>query len=331
MHKWFKPLSLFWHAIILCALIVIGLIWVQSALKPANSQNLQTQVFIVRKGQTTESIGNDLKKAELIRSPIAFKVVVARFGLSRSLQAGSFNLSQSMTTKDIAVALTQGTLDVWVTILEGWRREEIAQELAQVFQGKSTPFSKEIFLEETISKEGYLFPDTYLIPLSASEADVAAILTNTFEQKITQEYASVINKSNFNLNEIITLASLIEREAKTDTARKMVAGILLNRLEIGMALQVDATLQYALGYNSIAGDWWTPPLARDKEIDSLHNTYKYPGLPPTPICSPSLSSITAAIYPTTSDYLYYITGNDGNMYYATTLEQHNSNVQTYLY
>ena len=132
------------------------------------------------------------------------------------------------------------------------------------------------------------------------------------------------------LNQVITLASLIEREAKTDSSRKIVAGILYNRLGIDMALQVDATLQYIKGYNPIHKDWWAPPLAQDKNIDSLYNTYKYPGLPPGPICSPSLSSIEAALNPSSSNYLYYITDNQGNMHYAVSFDQHNKNVNTYL-
>jgi UPF0755 protein len=253
-----------------------------------------------------------------------------REGLSKKIQAGSFKLNQSMTVTQIAQTLTQGRLDFWITILEGWRREEIATYLEKAYAENGLQFDRGLFLSLTQDKEGYLYPDSYLLPLTATTQTAVNQLTNTFDQKVTTGLADQIAANSLSLNQILTLASLIEREAKTDASRKMVAGVLLNRLDIGMPLQVDATLQYAKGYDAQKQDWWAPPLSADKAIVSPFNTYQNPGLPPAPICSPSFSSIQAALNPTPSDYFYYITGNDGQMYYAQTLDQHNTNINRYL-
>jgi UPF0755 protein len=232
-----------------------------------------------------------------------------------------------MSISEIANSLTSGRQDFWVTIFEGLRREEIAQALEYSFTQAGANFDADVFLVKTKGKEGMLFPDTYLFPLDVSEETVASLLINTFNSRVDLE---LIESQGKTLNHVLTLASIVEREANDEASRKMVAGILYNRLNINMALQVDATLQYIKGYNSIHQDWWAPPLAEDKNIDSPYNTYKYPGIPPGPICSPSIESIKAVLYPTPSDYLYYITDNKLNMHYAKTFEQHNQNVNTYL-
>jgi UPF0755 protein len=236
-----------------------------------------------------------------------------------------------MDTKDIALALTQGTNDVWIQLLEGWRNEEISSKLKDTLISSGTVFDENLFLSLVQGREGYVFPDTYLIPLTATEQDIAALLLRTFDEKVTQGLASDISQSSRSLDQIIIMASLIEREAKTDSTRKIISGILWKRLDQGWPLQVDATLQYSLGFNQRTGSWWTPPTSQDKNFDSPYNTYKYTGLPPAPICSPSLSSIKAALNPESSNYWFYLTDGEGIMHYATTLEAHNQNIRTYLH
>lgn len=296
----------------------------------AVSAEKNPQSFIIRKGEAVDSIGNNLLQKKLIRSVPIFKFIVMRDGIATKIQAGSFTLSPSMTTHEIAEALTSGREDLWVTLLEGWRREEIAESLEKTFTENGADFRKETFLKATVGKEGLLFPDTYLFPLGTSEQAVASVLENTLRQKITTKMQADIKSQGKTENQIMTMASLIEREAKSSTARKLVSGILWKRIDNGWPLQVDATLQYAKGYDSIEKTWWKPPYGVDKEIDSPYNTYQNQGLPPAPICSPSLDSIMAAIYPTPSENWYYITDNDGVMRYAETLDQHNQNVNTYL-
>ncbi len=318
--------------VLLLAIIVISSAvgWYKRALLPINSQNSATQQFIVPKGANSELIAKDLVKAKLIRSEVAFKIYLAQNGLSRKLQAGSFSLQQSMTTPEIVQALTKGTNDIWVTVLEGWRREEIAQALASNLNQQGGNFSAEKFLDLTKGKEGYLFPDTYLIPISASEDKIASLLETTLYQKIEPLQADIQASGN-TLHQILTMASIIEREAKTPQSRNIVSGILWKRIQHDWPLQVDATLQYIKGYSQAEKTWWQTPLANDKQLESPYNTYKYKGLPPGPISTASLESISAAINPASSDYWYYITGNDGKMYYARTFEQHNQNIQNHLH
>ena len=325
-----KPPSLIAYAVILVVLSFGIYFFAQSMADPVDPSQTDTQIFVIKKGQAVDSIGQSLQEAGLIKSPLGFKYVVARHGLSKNLQAGTFRLSPSMSSYEIAQELTHGTLDTWVTLIEGWRREEMAAALAAAFAEHGVDFDEDEFLTLTKGQEGYLFPDTYLFPLSADEEMVVSVLANTFNQKVTQGLAQDIANSNLTLNQILTLASLVEREANTDESRKIVAGILLNRLNNDWPLQVDATLQFVLGYDPVSQSWWKPPTVAQKELNSPYNTYQNPGLPPAPIASPSLASIEAVLSPTPTDYWYYLTGNDGNMYYAKTLEQHNQNIANYL-
>lgn len=321
-----------WVGLVIILLIVLGfsLGWMYWASAPVDTGNEDPQRFVVKKGAVIDQIGKDLKAAGLIRSPAAFKISVVRQGIANDIQAGSFTLSPDMTVSEIAQQLTQGRTDFWVTVLEGWRREEIAQHLETAFTEAGVNFDADTFLQLTTGKEGYLFPDTYLFPLDADESIVASVMATTFEQKLTPQMRADITVSGRTLDDVITMASLIEREARSDASRAIVSGILWKRLDNDWPLQVDATLQYATGFDNPQQTWWDPPTAADKAADSPYNTYKNLGLPPGPIAAPSLGSIEAAIYPKASDYWYYLTDNDGVMRYAATLEGHNANIDQYL-
>ena len=151
----------------------------------------------------------------------------------------------------------------------------------------------------------------------------------TFDQKIS-ELLPEIKRQGKTVEEVVILASLIQREASTLEQMKMVSGILLNRLEIGQALQVDATLQYLAGQNQTTGKWWISPSPALKQSDSPFNTYLNPGLPPSPICNPGLDALTAAVYPTKSNNLYYLHDDSGRMYYSQTYDEHLRNIERYL-
>lgn len=318
--------------IFMCVVIALisGLYWWFAINQKAPSSDEKKITFIIKKGETVDSIGKRLHEKGLIRSVPVFKFMVMKDEIATKIQAGSFSLSQNMDVSEIAKALTSGRQDIWVTILEGWRREEIADGIERTFIENGATFDQSIFLKATQGKEGKLFPDTYLFPLETSEETVASIIENTLNQKITAKMKADYENQGKNENQILTMASLIEREAKTSQSRKIVSGILWKRIENEWPLQVDATLQYAKGYDQIEKNWWKSPLGADKEINSPYNTYKNQGLPPAPICSPSLDSIMAAIYPTPSENWFYITDNQGEMHYAQSLEEHNQNVETYL-
>lgn len=283
--------------------------------------------FVIPRGQAVSVIAKRLEEAKLIKNAYAFRFVVYQKQLANKIQAGSFELSPSMDTWQIATALTVGTDDIWITLPEGWRREEIAESLAK----QELPnFDAALFLTLTKGLEGQLFPDTYLISRETSTAQIVALLKNTFESKILTGLSAQINASELSLNEILTLASLVQRESANDGEMPLVAQILLNRLEIGMPLQVDATLQYIKGYSQVEGSWWPTPLAADKSLNSLYNTYQQPGLPPAPIANSGLAAIQAVLSPRPTQALYYIHDNSGQIHTAQTLDEHNANVNKYL-
>ena len=176
-----------------------------------------------------------------------------------------------------------------------------------------------------------MFPDTYLIPKDATAHDVAAKLKNTFDQKVPIAVLDKGTEINLTPKEVVILASLVEREAKNNEERQLIAGVLVNRLKAGIALQVDATVQYAKGYDSAKNTWWPFINSSDYQtVQSPYNTYLFAGLPPLPIASPGLESIRAAANPAPTDYFYYLHDNDGNIHFAKTIEEHNENIQKFL-
>ncbi|HKZ35786.1 MAG TPA: endolytic transglycosylase MltG, partial [Patescibacteria group bacterium] len=209
-------------------------------------------------------------------------------------------------------SLTHGSLDFWITFREGLRVEEYAEILAE----KSDIDAIEFILAAK-PFEGQLFPDTYLIPQTASPQDVVDILVFTFERKSpTQDQDTII------------IASLIEREARHVQDRLLVSSVLHNRLNLGMALQIDATVQYVIGEKD---DWWPNNLTREQlAIKSPYNTYLNAGLPPQPIANPGSDSLEAALNPAETDYLYYLSDSAGFNHYATDLEGHNQNIVEFL-
>lgn len=287
----------------------------------------ETIRFVIPKGQAISIIGSRLQEEGIIRNGFVFRVVVKLNNFETSIQAGSFDLSPSSSTTEIAQQLTAGTEDIWITILEGWRAEEIAESLDQQ---DLDFFDKELFLELAKDSEGMLYPDTYLIPREMSTENILGLLLNTFERKIVQGLAPEISNSSRDFEDILIMASLVEREARNYEQMREVAGILWNRIDLGMALQVDATLQYAAGYNSLQQTWWATPTAQQKQLVSAFNTYLHQGLPPKPIANPSFNAVKATLLPLETQDLYYLHANDGNIYTAKTLQEHNENVNLYL-
>lgn len=313
---------------IFCIVIIfisIGIYgWWVDGISPVDPNNTKLVSFSVQNGESIKTISTKLAQNNLIRSPTAFFILIKLNGIERNLQAGEFRLSQSMDAKTVSEQLTHGRQDAWITIIEGWRVEEIATKLTQKFEIPETEFLK-------FAQEGYMFPDTYSIPQNATAASIANIFRANFDQKITLKMREDLKSQKISLSEVIILASIVEREGKSDEDRPVIAGILFNRLKIGMPLQADATLQYSLGYQSKDRSWWKKDLSQeDKKIDSPYNTYIYTGLPKAPIANPGLSAINAVIYPKKNTYLYYIHDKNGVAHYAQTIEQHNENIRKYL-
>lgn len=314
-------------AVLFCVLFIIvvgGWLWWQDSLSAKDPQDSSSKIFVVNQGEGIRSIANRLKAEGLIKDQIGFFLKVRLLGLDEKIQAGDFRLSPSMDAQTIAEELTHGSLDVWVTLLEGWRVEEIALKLA-----KELAIPESEFLQ--YAQEGHMFPDTYLIPKTASASAVSQIFQDNFNTKVTSEIRSGIEAQGLTFEEGIVLASIVEREGNSDEDRPIIAGILLNRLNDNHPLQADATLQYVLGYQAQDKTWWKKSLFdEDKKIDSPYNTYKYTGLPPEPISNPGLAALQAVAHPTQTDYYYYIHDTQGQVHFAKTLGEHNANVERYL-
>ncbi len=302
----------------------LGFIWWQQGKAPVNPFNKTPKIFVVGKGEGVRIIASRLRKDNLIKDQVVFFLLIKKMGIDQNIQAGDFRLNQAMDAQTIAQTLTKGMIDIWVTILEGWRSEEIALKMASDLQLPESQFLK-------YSQEGYMFPDTYLIPKEATAAAIVQILKDNFRQKVTEDLQKEAVKNGLTLKETIILASIVEKEASGGNDSNLIAGILLRRLKSGWPLQADATLQYALGYQPEEKTWWKKSLTDfDKKFKSPYNTYLNIGLPPEPICNPGLASIRAVIYPEKSDFWYYLHDPTGGVHFARTIEEHEANIEKYL-
>jgi len=311
--------------------------WWQQMNMPVNPNLEQEQMLVIPKGAGVIEIGNLLKEKNLIKNPLAFRLLVMQKGIDQKIQAGSFRLTPSMSLEEVTMSLTTGKEDFWVTVPEGKRVEEIAWILKNEFEKNGISFDINAFLTAAENLEGYLFPDTYLIPKTVDEQGMAELMRSTFDQKIPDEIKIKANNQQLTFAQVLILASLVEREAKFDSDRPKVAAVLLNRLDMEMPLQVDATVQYAKanainkGSTAKGVDWWPVVLRDDLEYyESPFNTYLNPGLPPSPICNPGKKAIEAVLSPDTHNYLYYISQPDGTTHYSETLAEHEANVEKYL-
>ena len=320
MDQWYNWLVKKLLALLLVLLIPLFMVkgWWNTQLSPVSEDTIPKKI-VIEKGKPVSDIGKQLKEENLIRSELAFKIYTRQFG--QTLAAGTFTLSPSMTMEEIVKVLSGVPNEVWVTIIEGWRVEEIAEKL-----NADLKVDKQEFLK--LAKEGYMFPDTYLFPREYTAEQIAKTLRDNFDQKYTPELRTKIKSKGLTEGEGVILASIVEREGRSEKVRTEVASILLKRLNIGMGLNADATLQYAIGYQPSEKSWWKRHLTtEDKKVNSLYNSYIHRGLPPTPICNPGLSSFQAvANADPKTPYLYYYHDSKGNSHYGSTLDEHNENV-----
>jgi len=310
---------------LLIILITLGVyfMYTEGSL-PVDKTNAGSTIFVIKKGEGLNSIIKRLSSENLIRNKLVFFTIALQKGIEKKVQAGDFKLSKRMTAHEVAETLTHGTVDEWITIVEGLRKEEIAQKLTEQFT-----LSEISFIEQ--AKEGRLFPDTYRIPKTASIETIIQIMESNFQTKMAEARKEFPFEKRSN-KEILILASLIEREAKFADDRRLVADIILKRIQNDMKLQLDATVQYGLGYQRKEKTWWKRDLTlEDLKVDNTYNTYERMGLPPAPICNPGLDSIKAALAATAkTPFWYYVSDKNGRIHGATTLEEHDENIRKFI-
>ena len=302
--------------------------------------------FSVDPGETAGEIAQRLEEAELVSDAELFRRYLQYEGLDAGLEVGTYTLRQTMTIPEIARTLQSGQLDQQtLTVREGLRLEQIAAEVAaqtnvgeEDFLALVTTGWREVGLDgyaflsdlpPTTTLEGFLFPDTYRLPEEATAYDVVNRMLATFDERVTPAMRASAANQGLTVYELVTLGSIVEREAVVAEERPIIAGVYDNRLDNGWLLNADPTVQYALGFQESTGEWWKRPLyLEDLEVDSPYNTYQHTGLPPSPICSPGLASIQAAAQPAETDYFYFMAdchANDGSHLFAVTEEEHYAN------
>jgi len=310
-------------------LIVTGLVlaaYVYQQNKPPTDFPLN-QGITVEPGTSIQDITEQLERENVIRSAqLLYFTLVLNHDPSK-IKASTYVFDAPLDTFTIAKRLTEGDFDtdlVRFTHFEGERVSALAQRAAQEFP----EFNETRFLENTKTLEGRLFPDTYFIPATFSDEEFLDLLTETYNETLAPLQEDIAS-SEFTEEEVIILASILEREANTPESMQLVSGILQNRLAIGMALQADATIEYVI--ETPLGELPEGQLATElRELDSPYNTYLYPGLPPTAIGNPGLTAIMAVLEPTESEFFYYVTDEDGTFHYAETYDEHRENIRLYL-
>ena len=273
---------------------------------------------IVDEGLSLKDIAQSLESQGVIRSSFYLYILLSRDNADRRVQAGAYRFDTPLSTHELARALTSGTNRtplITVTFPEGFSSKQLLSYLPPKLV--SDPNA------DYASHEGYLFPDTYYVSGDMTQDDIVAMMRENFSARI-EPLMGDIESSAWSLSDVVTLASLIEREANDDESRVMVSAVLQNRLAVGMPLQVDAVFYYLLGKESVE------LTEADLEYNSPYNTYTHLRLPPGPIANPGLESIRAVLEPANTDYLYYITAPDGTFHYARTFEEHKRNKERYL-
>ncbi len=293
--------------------------------------------FLIKEGEGLKQVSKNLKEEGFVKTELPFYVYVLLKGKAGDLKPGTYPISSEDSIFSLADRIVQGkSYKIKVTIPEGFRLKEIQERLLEnkvlkepdLEKLKVKNFVSEFgFLEsapQEFSLEGFLFPQTYFFDPDMETHEVVRVFLKTFEQNLSQELKEDIEEKGRSIFEIITMASLIEKEVRTMEDKKLVSGVLWKRLGINMPLQVDATVIY------ITGKRTTVVPISDTQIDSPYNTYKYTGLPIGPISNPGLESILAALYPKSSDYWYYLSTPEGDTIFSKTLQEHNLAKAKYL-
>lgn len=295
-----------------------------------NPHDSQEKVFTISLTNSKSDIVDKLKSQGLIKNTFAFNLASKLKG-SKDIQAGGYYLSKDMDIWQMLQHFSSGPEMKWVTVPEGLRKEEIGQRLQKALDWSDQDlidWNEKYTAMKFDYLEGVYFPDTYLIPVSDKPIDVAKRFTNHFNE-VFAPYFQKFQDKDMLWTTGLRFASVIQREAASKTDMPLISGILWNRLDQNMKLELDATVQYARGETSTG--WWAPIKASDiTDIDSPYNTYEYEGLPPHPICNPGLDAIDAVLNPETTDCLYYLHDSNRQIHCAKTYEEHLENIKEYL-
>lgn len=311
---------------ILSLVVISGLIW--WLLGPVSGV-AKSSVYI--KSQETIDVAGELVKAGFIRNANAFELVyLFSFG-DKKIEAGGYRLDPSMSAWQIMYKITQKPDLVWVTIREGLRKEQVGEVIAQALDWNDSQLHTWDVLYTTDTKpdyaEGVYFPDTYLLPKDETVEQIAQRFIDRFNDKFAP-FMDKFTAKNIRWTTGLKIASLIQREAGGTDDMKLISGIIWNRLDKDMKLEIDATMQYTRG--KVGDAWWGNIDLSQKKSDSPYNTYVYKGLPPTPISNPGLAAIDAALNPETTDCIFYLHSKDKQIHCARTYEEHLQNIDKYL-
>lgn len=296
------------------------------------------QRFRIESGETVFSIATRLQEEGIVSNSQAFFDYVVYTGLDLTIQAGEYSLSPALSIVDIAKVLQKfSPSDATLVILPGWRMEEIAASLptsglsidpqAFISAAQTRPAVLD-FLPQSASMEGFFYPDTYTLPRETTTEQVLDVIARNFSQHLTEDLRAGFANQGLDIQQAVTVASIVEREAIRPEEAPLIASVYLNRLAIGMKLDADPTVQYAVGFNPSQNTWWTNPLSTpDLDFDSPFNTYNYYGLPPSPISNPSYETMYAVAYPASTSYYYFRAKCDDSGYhlFAATLDEQIAN------
>ena len=305
-------------------------------ISPLDSNGIERS-FRIEQGESVSSVTTRLEEANIIINAEYLYDYLVYTGLDTTLQAGEYFLSPALSMIDIATELQDSTPeDITLTILSGWRMEEIAASLPtsgldispEAFIAAAQTPPQVLAFASPATMEGFFLPDSYLLPRITTVDQLLDIIARNFTLHITDDMRAGFAAQGLDVNQAVILASIVERESIQNEEMTLIASVFINRLNIGMTLGSDPTIQYALGYDSINQTWWTNPLSLDDlKFDSPYNTYIYAGLPPAPISNPSLDALNAVAFPESSTYYYFQAKCDGSGYhtFAVTFEEHLAN------
>ena len=305
--------------------------------RPLNSQSGEV-TFTINPGDGAAIVAVKLEQQGIILSADAFTAYLVYAGLDTGLQAGDFQISPAMAPLQIAQKLQDATpTQVKFVVLPGWRLEEVANAMPtsglnitpdQFLEIATSPHSTYDFLPSGASAEGFIFPTEYILPRAIQADQLVSLFMNNAALALSPEMRSGFARQNLSVFQAVILASIIQREAIHSEEQPTIASVFLNRLNAGMNLETDPTIQYALGFNAELQTWWKVPLSVDDlAINSSYNTYLNPGLPPGPISNPGLSALQAVAYPAQTPYFFFRARCDGSGLhnFSETFEQHLQN------
>jgi len=327
--------------IVIISIIIVVLIgaFVAYEIGPYNRKNKKDIIIDIPSGSSVSNISNILYENKLIKNKVLFRLVVKLSNDAHSIKAGKYLVNQTYSNKDILDLLISGKVyndGIKVTIPEGLTSNEIIDILVDKKIGNESKYKelvknptefyeKYTFLKENDIKslEGFLYPDTYYFSENDDEFKVLSVMLSRFKSEYNDEFIKRQKELKMTLEQVINMASIIEKEAVLDKDRPLIASVFYNRLKIGMPLQSDATIQYIFDERKQIVTY------NDLKIDSPYNTYINKGMPPTPISNPGIKSIKAALYPEKTDYLYFVATIDGGNNYSTNYEDHLKYVKEY--